>query len=513
MLIRTFITRWFIKLVTENKLSQQDATASVAALFKKRFGVEPHSVARIAGAGSDRIYFRVVAYGLTDVIATCGTNMAENEAFIYLAHHLRAAELPVPEVLAVSADGQTYLQSDLGDLSLFGAIKKGRISGEFSDEEVALLRSSLEMLAQVQFKGAESLDFGRCFPAAAMDDDMVDFDLNYFKYCFLKPCGIEFDEIALQSEFRIMHTELMERSVSADTFMVRDFQSRNVMVVGGKPFLIDFQGGRRGPVEYDVASFLWQAKANIPSALRMQLIEDYIVAARREGAMRFDEEAFRRSLPCFVLFRMLQTLGAYGFRGLTERKPHFLTSIPQAVRNLRGWLCESGLSDRFPCLTRIAAELEQLPVVCQIDLLNAIPQFDGLTVNVASFSYKKGLPVDLSGNGGGFVFDCRAIHNPGRYAEYMALTGRDVPVVEFIERNGEAAAFIDAAKPMVDASVRRYLSRGFTSLSVAFGCTGGQHRSVYCAEMMARHLADSFPNIRIVLWHREQGILEILGNR
>lgn len=493
-------------------MPQQEASASVAALYKEHFGTAPDSLVMIAGAGSNRMYFRVHSQGQRSVIATFGTDATENRSFIYLARHFASLGLPVPEILAVSRDDMTYLQTDLGDVSLFNAIAQSRQAGSFSVEDVGMLRDSLAMLARVQFIGSRGIDFNRCFPSPAMDDDMILSDLNYFKYCFLKTSGTEFDENRLASEFDRLHEVLSKRAATARQFMVRDFQSRNVMLADGAPFLIDFQGGRRGPVEYDVASFLWQAKANIPAHLRKELVDDYISFVKASFGDEFDENGFRDSLPYFVLFRMLQTLGAYGFRGLTERKPHFISSIPSAVRNLATWLKDSGLDCVFPYITSVVSGLEQSALVSQISALNSVPELEGrLTVTVSSFSYKKGVPIDLSGNGGGFAFDCRAIHNPGRYDEYKPLTGRDVPVIQFIESNNEAADFLSAAAKMVDASVRRYSERDFTSLSVAFGCTGGRHRSVYCAEHMAHHIAECFPEVRVVLWHREQGIMEIFN--
>lgn len=494
-------------------MPQHEAAASVAALYKEHFGIDPDSLSMIAGAGSNRMYFRVHSRGRRSVIATYGTDAIENRSFIYLARHFASLGLPVPEILAVSHDDMTYLQSDLGDVSLFNAMAQSRQSGSFSGEDVEMLRDSLAMLARVQFIGPRGIDFNRCFPSPAMDGDMILSDLNYFKYCFLKTSGTEFDENMLASEFNSLHEVLSQRAAMARQFMVRDFQSRNIMIADGAPFLIDFQGGRRGPVEYDVASFLWQAKANFPVDIRKELVDYYISFVRASFGDEFDENGFRDSLPYFVLFRMLQTLGAYGFRGLTERKPHFISSIPSAVRNLASWLKDSGLERVFPYITSIVSGLEGSALVSQIATLNSVPEIEGrLTVTVSSFSYKRGVPMDLSGNGGGFAFDCRAIHNPGRYDEYKPLTGRDVPVIQFIESNNEAADFLSAAAQMVDASVRRYSERGFTSLSVAFGCTGGRHRSVYCAEHMAHHIAECFPGVRVVLWHREQGIMEIFNS-
>lgn len=317
-------------------------------------------------------------------------------------------------------------------------------------------------------------------------------DLNYFKYCFLKPSGITFDESALEDDFRRLSADLTDGDAVA--FMYRDFQSRNVMVHDGQPWFIDFQGGRRGPYLYDVASFLWQARAGFSDELRSELVGEYVDSLSRY--ITVDETQLRQRLELFVLFRTLQVLGAYGFRGYFERKRHFIDSIPPAIANLRPLIAKFG--DRYDSLCDALRRLTELPAYNQSDK-------PGLTVRVYSFSYKKGIPEDPSGNGGGFVFDCRAIHNPGRYDRYKQLSGLDRPVIEFLEHDGEILAFLDHCYALVDASVQRYLSRGFTDLSVSFGCTGGQHRSVYSAQHMAEHLSEKF-GVRVELEHREQRI-------
>ena len=488
------------------------AESLVIELYKETFGHAPAQVTAIAGAGSNRCYFRMVAKdgspAPASVIGTVGVNHAENAAFIALARHFTQQGLPVPEIIAVSPDGMCYLQSDLGDASLYSLISEDATNGHFTTESIALLEKSVEMLAQVQHYGARGLNWKLCSPEA-MDSRMIRWDLNYFKYCFLKQTGLEFDEIKLEDEFERLHDTLMERVANATTFMIRDFQSRNVMISNGKPMLIDFQGGRRGPAEYDLASFLWQAKAHIPDNLRRHLTEHYLHAAIRINP-EVNSKAFKTSLPYFVLFRILQTLGAYGFRGLSEGKAHFMSSIPQALSNLESHLREYNISTEFPYLHELTCRLHNTPVMTDLLTQARIKPFCGLTVTVGSFSYKRGLPKDFSGNGGGFVFDCRAVHNPGRYEQYKRLTGRDEPVKAFLEADGEITLFLNNAWGLTDASVERYLKRGFTSLSVNFGCTGGQHRSVYSAEATARHIAEKFPQTRVVLYHREQNILEII---
>lgn len=469
---------------------------TLATLYRKTFGVAAASIEKLPSAGSSRKYYRLS--GAETVIGTYGADVEENRAFTYLCRHFGDKGLPVPELLAVSHDCRCYLQSDLGNVSLFDYMATGRREGVWSDDVTAVLEKTVRLLPDMQWRGADGLDFRRCYPVAAMDLRSVMWDLNYFKYCFLKTTGLEFSEVALEDDFERLASTLLSLGGDSTTFMYRDFQSRNVMLCCGEPCFIDFQGGRRGPCHYDLVSFLWQAKAAFPDALRDRLISAYVDSASRYTAV--DEVRFRAELRYFVLFRTLQVLGAYGFRGYVERKPHFLQSIPAAIANLRRLVDEEPLTE-FPALNAILSQMVALP------RFTTASESGVLTVKVASFGYKRhGIPADNSGNGGGFVFDCRGLHNPGRYPEYKTLTGRDPEVIEFLEKDGGITVFLDHAFALVDASVANYLERGFTSLSVSFGCTGGQHRSVYSAEHMAAHLAGCFPQARIELTHYEQGI-------
>ena len=325
-------------------------------------------------------------------------------------------------------------------------------------------------------------------------------DLNYFKYCFLKATGLEFQENLLEDDFERMADTLLQ--IEPQVFMYRDFQSRNIMIREGKPYFIDFQGGRKGPFYYDVASFLWQAKANYPDSLRQELLDEYLDALRPYHTM--DKEQFLTTLRHFVLFRTLQVLGAYGFRGYFEKKAHFIQSVPYAIENLRQ-LLETDFPE-YPYLCLMLRKLTELPQFASIRNRRK------LTVRVMSFSYKKGIPEDPSGNGGGYVFDCRAVHNPGKYEQYKQLTGRDKPVIDFLEQDGEILQFLEHVDALADAHVQRFLERGFTNLSICFGCTGGQHRSVYSAEHVAHHLNEKF-GVRIHLIHCEQHIEQILEPR
>lgn len=473
-------------------------TELLAQLYQSYTGEAPTSIEPLPGAGSNRKYFRLK--GKESLIGVYGTSTEENRAFIYMARHFSQKGLPVPRILTESPDQSVYLQDDLGDISLFQLIKQGRESGNFSDEETNILKRTIRLLPQIQFEGSKDMDFSYCYPLATFNRRSVLWDLNYFKYCFLKATGLEFQENLLEDDFERMADTLLQ--IEPQVFMYRDFQSRNIMIREGKPYFIDFQGGRKGPFYYDVASFLWQAKANYPDSLRQELLDEYLDALRPYHTM--DKEQFLTTLRHFVLFRTLQVLGAYGFRGYFEKKAHFIQSVPYAIENLRQ-LLETDFPE-YPYLCLMLRKLTELPQFASIRNRRK------LTVRVMSFSYKKGIPEDQSGNGGGYVFDCRAVHNPGKYEQYKQLTGRDKPVIDFLEQDGEILQFLEHVDALADAHVQRFLERGFTNLSICFGCTGGQHRSVYSAEHVAHHLNEKF-GVRIHLIHCEQHIEQILEPR
>lgn len=473
-------------------------TELLAQLYQSYTGEAPTSIEPLPGAGSNRKYFRLK--GKESLIGVYGTSTEENRAFIYMARHFSQKGLPVPRILAEAPDQSAYLQDDLGDTSLFQLIKQGRESGNFSDEETNILKRTIRLLPQIQFEGSKDMDFSYCYPLATFNRRSILWDLNYFKYCFLKATGLEFQENLLEDDFERMADTLLQ--IEPQVFMYRDFQSRNIMIREEKPYFIDFQGGRKGPFYYDVASFLWQAKANYPDSLRQELLDEYLDALRPYHAI--DKEQFLTTLRHFVLFRTLQVLGAYGFRGYFEKKAHFIQSVPYAIENLRQ-LQETDFPE-YPYLCLMLRKLTELPQFASIRNRRK------LTVRVMSFSYKKGIPEDPSENGGGYVFDCRAVHNPGKYEQYKQLTGRDKPVIDFLEQDGEILQFLEHVDALADAHVQRFLERGFTNLSICFGCTGGQHRSVYSAEHVAHHLNEKF-GVRIRLIHREQHIEQILEPR
>ncbi len=472
---------------------------SLGKLFQEYTGRLPKEQTMLSASGSNRRYFRV-SDAEVSVIGVQGTSLDENNAFLYMAEHFHSKGLNTPEVYGVSADHMNYIQEDLGDTLLFNYIAEGRKTGVFHEKEKEMLRKTMRALARFQVTAAQDFDWRICYPQPEFNLRSIQWDLNYFKYCFLKATGLEFQEDRLENEFeRLAYVLLQARS---DTFMYRDFQSRNVMIKDGEPYFIDFQGGRKGPIYYDVASFLWQAKAHFHDDLRKELLDVYI--EEMEKYMSIDRQAFYETLHHFVLFRTLQVLGAYGFRGYFEKKPHFLQSIPFAIENLRGLLTNG--SEDYPYLVQVLREMTEMKQFKEVSVRKP------LIVKVYSFSYKKGIPNDDSGNGGGFVFDCRAVNNPGKYERYTHYTGMDENVIQFLEEDGEILTFLDNAYNLVDASVKRYKDRGFQNLMVSFGCTGGQHRSVYAAQKMAEHI-NKVHGVEVQLIHREQNIEDTLPAR
>ncbi|MDI9606328.1 MAG: RNase adapter RapZ [Bacteroidota bacterium] len=460
-------------------------------LFTRYTGKTRPTLEALPSSGSNRKYYRLTSDGVS-LIGVRGESRDENRTFIRLAHHFREKGLNVPEVLSVSNDEIFYIQQDLGDTILFDAIRGGRLTGVFSHDEKELLHKTIALLADFQVKGAEGLDFNFCYPLPEFDRRSIHWDLNYFKYNFLKTTGMDFREDLLEDDFEKLTVQLLQEQT--ETFLYRDFQSRNVMLVDGMPYFIDFQGGRKGPVYYDVASFLWQAKANFPNELRDELTQTYIRSLQKW--MPVNETAFKEQLQLFVLFRTLQVLGAYGFRGYFEKKPHFIQSIPFALNNLRE-LLKKGFGE-YPYLHEVLTEMTELKQF-------ADTRKRSLEVRVFSFAYKKGIPNDTSGNGGGYVFDCRAINNPGKFERYNNVNGLDEPVIKFLEEEGEITEFLDNIYPLVDRHVQRYIDRGFTDLMISFGCTGGQHRSVYAAQRVAEHISKHF-KVKVSLVHREQNL-------
>ena len=463
---------------------EDDAMVLLKELFETCTGKKATVIVPIPASGSNRKYYRLKE-GTVSIIGVTSASIEENKAFVQLAIHFKSKGLPVPQLLAVSADYSCYLQEDLGDISLFTLIQEQPESIHF------LLKKTISKLAEFQCIGAQGLDFSICYPQSEFDRRTIAWDLNYFKYCFLKISGIEFEESKIEDDFERMATLLLAQPSS--TFLYRDFQSRNVMIKEGEPYFIDFQGGRKGPVYYDVASFLWQARAQFPDALKRELLEEYLAAL--SSFIPIDRDEFYSRLPYFVLFRTLQVLGAYGFRGYQEKKSLFIDSIPLAITNLSRIIHEND----FSSVPYLKAVLEQLVVQPQFHYCK---NQEGLEIRIYSFSYKRGIPEDYSGNGGGYVFDCRSIHNPGRYQEYRSLNGLDQPVIDFLEKQGTAQSFMQSVYQLADQHIQCYLERGFNDLMFSFGCTGGQHRSVYCAQQLAEYIRERYP-VMVLVEHCE----------
>jgi aminoglycoside/choline kinase family phosphotransferase len=465
----------------------------IIQLFENHFNEKADSVEMLPGSGSYREYCRLINANRT-VVGAFNSDIKENTAFLSFTSHFIKNGIPVPKVYAVSSDLKKYLLEDLGDTTLFDFLSSTREKEGFSENIISEYKKVLKELPKIQIVAGKNLDYSVCYPRAAFDKTSMMWDLNYFKYYFLKLAKIQFDEQALEDDFQLFTDYLL--SADSDYFLYRDFQSRNVMLKDDKVYFIDYQGGRRGALQYDLASLLYDGKADIPESIRQQLFDLYVAELKKY--IPVNDADFAAYFKGFVLIRIMQAMGAYGFRGFYEKKEHFLKSIPYALKNLEFLLKSVKLPIELPELFSVLNQLIHSEVLKEIGQTKS-----NLTITITSFSYKNGYPADPSGNGGGHVFDCRAINNPGRYPEYKTLTGKDLEVQEFLEQKSEIGIFLNAAKLIVDQSVKTYLERKFSHLSVSFGCTGGQHRSVYSAEKIAEHLKNNFP-VNVVLNHREQ---------
>lgn len=468
--------------------TNEEIEKALQSLYRKAFGKVPEIFIPLRSDGSARKIYRLGNPGRI-VVGIYGPDPLENRAFLEFSMYFKKHGLPVPEIYAEDTEAGVYLEEDLGDVTLFSRIEQENKDGVLSESLSKTYRKVLDILPRFQEQVKAGMDLTHCYPRAAFDRQSIMWDLNYFKYYFLKLAPIPFNEQKLEDDFVRFADFLME--APQDYFLYRDFQSRNIMLRDGEPWFIDYQGGRRGARHYDLASLLYDAKANLSPETRNELRDYYINAA---GVDRRD---FLQHYPAFVYVRIMQAMGAYGLRGFYERKPHFLKSVPFAVRNIEWLLNNTEIPEHLP---------ELMACFRRITMSVRLRQFGntklGLTVRIGSFSYKNGIPLDDHGHGGGFVFDCRALPNPGRYPQYSKKDGRDKPVIEFLDKEAGVEAYLSSVYALVDASVQNYLERNFTSLMVHFGCTGGQHRSVYCAEHLAAHLRNKF-GVRVELSHRE----------
>ncbi len=452
---------------------------------------------QLTASGSNRIYYRM--QGETrSCVCTVNQDVRENEAFFFFSKEMRQRGICVPEVYAISNDRTTYLQEDLGNVSVYSFLQSRKVSGiDITRSMKILYRKAIEQLVQIQLR-CRDIDFSHAYPSPAFDRQAMMWDLDYFKYYFLRLFHIPFDEQLLQLDFNAFTDYLLDGD--SHYFMYRDFQSRNIMVQevddDYQLSFIDYQGARLGAAQYDLASLLYSSKANVSDVMRADLLEYYLdLREQQQSRDNFDRNTFTAKYYGYVLMRMMQAMGAYGFRGVIEKKDYFSKSIPLAVNNLRVILREHPLPVALPHLSQVLQYIADLPEYQEDD--------NALTVSVFSFSYKRGIPFDNSGNGGGFVFDCRSLPNPGRLDEYREMTGRDLAVAKWLESHEETHQFLDHVKGLVSAAVDNYLERGFTRLMVCCGCTGGRHRSVYCAEQIAKFIRQKY-DCKVTLRHKEQ---------
>ena len=471
----------------------QHLVESILSLYKQWRNADALAIDVLPQSGSERRYFRLHDKGGT-VIGTYGANIKENETFVYFSRQFKQKDLAVPKILAISDDGMFYLQEDFGNVSLLDHLE----SKGFTDEVYDLFKKSLEALAQLHVKGDDGLDYEYCLTNKEFGKQAIMADLFYFKYYFLDALRKPYDKQKLIDDFEALSNYLTHTEYKY--FMFRDFQSRNIMVKeDNSVHFIDYQGGMKGAPQYDVASMLWQARANLPDSWKNNLLEDYMNSFSAIIGKNIDKAIFRSQYNGYVLIRLLQVLGAYGFRGLFERKAQFLTSIPLALRNLREFFQHQSLGISVPEFRKVLNMCVADEIIQQFTPTQATEKTP-LVVKINSFSYRRQIPQDDSGNGGGFVFDCRGILNPGRVETMKTQTGRDKEVKDFLEQQTKMSKFLNSVFDIVDTTVEEYIKREFESLMVSFGCTGGQHRSVYAADEMARHLKNKF-KVKIELKH------------
>ena len=462
-------------------------------LFAQKINPHFYRIEKLTQSGSNRQYFRIFADTKT-IIGVYNNDLKENNAFFYFTNFFLHKKINVPQIIAIDGTQQFYLLEDLGDETLFSFLISHRENEKIEDTVIVHYKKVLQQLPLLQLCGKKEIDFSMCYPRFAFDKQSMQWDLNYFKYYFLKLADIPFDEQLLEDDFHRFIDFLL--AANSDYFMFRDFQSRNIMLFNDEPYFIDYQGGRKGALQYDVASLLYDGKADLPPELREELLQYYLEQLNHH--IDINKEEFCKYYYGFVLIRILQALGTYGFRGYYEKKTHFLLSIPFAIKNLKYVLPKLEFGSKIQTLLKVIQQITESEFVASCTL----PE-NKLTVTISSFSYKKGVPLDLTSNGGGFVFDCRALPNPGRFPEYKNATGKDNVVINYLENFEEINLFGNLTAKLVSQSVDNYLERNFSHLMVNFGCTGGQHRSVYFAEKMAAYLKKEYATVNVVLNHSE----------
>jgi len=470
-------------------------------LFEQHFHAPPERIVPLQGelGGSGRKIIRLASQK-ESAIGILYSVREENAAFLEFSKHFRRHGLPVPEIYAEDLSHGAYLEEDLGDTTLFEFLSKNRSGANIAPQVVEAYRKVVAVLPRFQVEAARDLNYTVCYPISSFDRQSIAWDLNYFKYYFLRLAGIPFNEHALEDDFSRLTEFLL--SAPRDYFLYRDFQSRNIMLRNGDPYFVDYQGGRQGALQYDIASLLYDAKADLPPDLRQQLLDHYL--DRLSSFIQLDREAFLRHYYAYVYIRIMQALGAYGFRGFYERRVHFLQSVPYALKNLRWLLHNVRLPIPLPALMNAFKDM-----LSSEKLQGLATDADNLVVRIFSFSFHQSLPKDETGNGGGFIFDGRSLPNPGREERFKSLTGKDAPVIDYLNQQETVHQFLASVYSLVDSSLSSYQQRGFKNLMVSFGCTGGQHRSVFLAEQLAKRLR-ARNGLEVAVRHLE---LEKLGKR
>jgi aminoglycoside/choline kinase family phosphotransferase len=454
-----------------------DHREDLQKLFRDTFNKEVQHVSALEESGSNRKYYRM-QHDDFSAIGVYNEDERENKAFLTLSRHFSDKNICVPTVFNESLSRNIYLISDLGNQTLYRLLcERRKDANDFPQTLIDIYKQALNGLLDIQFSVCKDFDFSFCYPRSAFDRQSVLWDLNYFKYYFLKLAGIQFDEQLLENDFHTLADFLLE--ANASFFLYRDFQSRNIMISNDTLYFIDYQGGRKGALQYDVASLLYDGKANMPQEVRELLLNHYMEQLREKQPKEAD--SFKKYYDAFVFIRIMQAMGTYGYRGFYEKKQHFLQSIPYALNNLKWLLNNIQLPVEIPTLWKVYHRLIRSELLQQY-------QPSTLKVSINSFSYKNAIPEDKSGHGGGFVFDCRCLPNPGRFDRYKSLTGKDPEVTAFLDDKDEVNKFFNHITSIIDMAIRNYTDRQFQHLTVAFGCTGGQHRSVYFAERLQKYL-------------------------
>ncbi len=471
----------------------------VECFFKNYSGRKPDSIEPLLQSGSYRKYYRITSSG-QNFIGVYNEDKKENIAFLSFTKTFLEQGLNVPEIYADDIDKNVYLLQYLGEISLNSYLSDKNVNGSFSSESLEMYKKVVEKLPLFQIKGGKSIDYSVCYPRHSFDKQSMMWDLNYFKYYFLKLAKVIFDEQKLETDFHVFTEFLLE--TNRENFMYRDFQSRNIMIFNDGPYFIDYQGGRRGALQYDIASVLFEAKTSLPADIRELLLDHYLQHLAKQ--IKIDTKDFYKYYYGYVYIRLMQAMGAYGFRGLYEKKKLFLQSIPQAIEILK-WLRKN---------TKLPVNITEMELVWDRlinseHIIKLASKILNLTVNINSFSYRRSIPVDETKNGGGFVFDCRLYNNPGKLDEFKNFTGLDKPVIDYLNSDSNVLVFLENIFALIDGTIESYKDKGYTNLMVNFGCTGGQHRSVYSAEKLSLHLKNKFQGIKVVLRHRE---LEMVAN-